>query len=85
LAHQPPDVFRPAAYAPPNRQDAPLTTFASVTDARYLALLGVIRNAREAALKSPRVDMPGARVIPGKFRELPPLSPPASGAITQTH
>ncbi len=85
LAHQPPDVFRPAAYVPPNRQDAPLTTFASVTDARYLALLGVIRNAREAALKSPRVDMPGARVIPGKFRELPPLSPPASGAITQTH
>jgi len=74
--HQPPDVFRPRKTPPPNAEGKPVTTFADTSNATYQAMLKIITDAHAAALKTPRVDMPGAVIIEGKCRELPPLSPP---------
>ncbi len=74
--HQPPDVFRPRKTPAPNAEGKPVTTFADTSNATYQAILKIITNARAAALKTPRVDMPGAVIVEGKCRELPPLSPP---------
>jgi len=73
---QPPDVFRP--YRKPARDasgDA-IVALDGTNAPAYRAMLGIIVEAREQALKTPRVDMPGAEIIPGRCRELPPLSPP---------
>lgn len=75
--NQPPDVFRPAHWAALNAQGAAVTPFANTEDPHYLALLALIQQTRTAALKSPRVDMPGAEIIRGRCRELAPLTPPA--------
>lgn len=73
---QPPDVFRPVHSPIPLATGTAVTPFASTEAAGYKAMLTIITKARERALKSPRVDMPGAQVIPGKCRELKPLTPP---------
>ncbi len=73
---QPPDVFRPSR-KPKADPSGDATVALSGTNApAYKAMLTIITEAREQALKTPRVDMPGAEIIPGKCRELPPLSPP---------
>jgi mono/diheme cytochrome c family protein len=74
--HQPPDVFRPRRQLAPNPDGPAETPFSSTDDPSYQAMLDVIRNAREAALKTPRVDMPGAQIIEGHCRQLAPLAPP---------
>ena len=73
---QPPDVFSPRKTPAPNAEGKPVTTFADTTNATYKAMLKIITDARAAALKTPRVDMPGAVIVEGKCRELPPLAPP---------
>ena len=50
-------------------------SFQSTADSHYQAMLAIIRGARREALSQPRVDMPGAKVIPGACRMLVP--PPA--------
>ncbi len=49
--------------------------FASTDDARYQAMLNIIRDGRDTALSMPRVDMPGAEVLAGACRTFnpPPL------------
>ena len=74
--HQPPDVFRPRTTPAPNPEGKVVTIFADTTDAAYQAMLNIIRGARSAALKAPRVDMPGAIIVRGVCRELTPLGPP---------
>jgi len=54
----------------------PQVTFASADDPHYKAMLEIIRAGRQAALAAPRVDMPGAEIIPGKDRMfIPPPVP----------
>jgi hypothetical protein len=73
---QPPDVFKPRKTPAPNSEGKPVTTFADTTNATYQAMLKIITDARTAALKTPRVDMPGAVIVEGRCRELIPLAPP---------
>ena len=73
---QPPDVFGPVKTPPRNPKGATVTTFADINDAAYRAMLKIITDARDAALKAPRVDMPGAIIEKGVCRQLPPLGPP---------
>lgn len=51
-----------------------VVSFESTRDAAYQRMLGIIQAARQVALLSPRVDMPGAIVIKGEARcESPPV------------
>jgi hypothetical protein len=52
-----------------------VVSFTSTDDPHYRKMLAIIRTGREQALASPRVDMPGAKVIEGACRFLvaPPL------------
>ena len=70
---QPPDVFRPVRSAAPDLSGTARVVFANSANPTYQALLRIIRDARTAALKRPRVDMPGAVIVPGTCRKLPPL------------
>ncbi|MCP4376235.1 MAG: hypothetical protein GY794_08695, partial [bacterium] len=73
---RPPDVFKPRKTPAPNPEGKPVNTFTDTTNATYQAMLKIITNARTAALKTPRVDMPGAVITEGTCRDLPPLAPP---------
>ena len=55
----------------------PVVSFASTDDPYYQAMLAIIRDARDMVLANPRVDMPGAEVIPGACRHVP--SPAVAG------
>jgi len=75
-AVQPPEAFPKQPPLPPDPSGDPAIRFASTADADYQAMLGIIRDAREQALATPRVDMPGAEVLPGACRTfLPPSLP----------
>ncbi len=70
-----------AAYAArvrpqPDTQGNPLVSFTSTEDTNYQAILAIIRKARQQALASPRVDMPGAEVQPGACRQFIPTPLP---------
>ena len=84
-AHQPPDVFTPHRARPAPAGAPAVASFAGPQDAGYRAMLDVITRTRDLALKSPRVDMPGAAIIPGRCRELPPLSPPETARTDAGH
>ncbi len=73
---QPPDVFRPKRKAAPNTDREAVVSFGDDSAPGYRAMLAIIQKARNDALKTPRVDMPGAEITPGKCRELEPLTPP---------
>ena len=75
--HQPPDVFSPKKKTARDPKGKPVTTFADSKSAVYQAMLKIITDARGAALKTPRVDMPEAIIQRGACRQLPPLGPPA--------
>jgi mono/diheme cytochrome c family protein len=75
--YQPPDVFRPYRQPAPDASGSNVVVFAGTDDPVYKEMLSIIRKGREEVLKNPRVDMPGAQVTRGKYRELPPLTPPA--------
>ncbi len=77
-AVQPPDAFTRHELVRPDRGGQPVTPFAANDDPHYQAMLAIIRDAREAATAVPRVDMPGALVLPGSCRLLlPPELPEA--------
>ena len=61
----------PKAPKPKDLQE-PVATFASTLDPHYQAMLAAIRNGRRQALAAPRVDMPGAEIVPGAHRQLLP-------------
>ncbi|MFV2068923.1 MAG: hypothetical protein ACC645_18305, partial [Pirellulales bacterium] len=72
-AVQPPEAFTRHELVTPDRHGDPVTSFTSTADSHYQAVLAIIRKAREEALASPRVDMPGAKVLAGQCRQfLPP-------------
>ena len=74
---QPPDVFRPKHAPKPDASGTPAASFADTASAGYQAMLAIIAKGREEALKAPRVDMPGAKIIRGECRQLKPIAPPA--------
>jgi len=76
--NQPPDVFRPTRTPKPDPAGKTVVSLASTDDKTYQAMLAIIRQARGAALATPRVDMPGAEIIPGLCRLLVPLDVPAT-------
>jgi hypothetical protein len=51
---------------------APLVSFASTADPHYRAMAAIIQQGRQQALAAPRVDMPGAQVVPGRCRQFVP-------------
>lgn len=82
-AVQPPELFPRQPVEPPDRSGTPVASFASTGDPVYQAMLAIIRDARDKALASPRVDMPGAEIIPGSFRQFnPPPLPAAAVALS---
>ena len=74
-AVQPTEAFPHQDVIPPDASGEPVASFASTADSDYQAMLAIIRSARAGALASPRIDMPGAEVIPGSCRHLilPPV------------
>ncbi|MGM0487679.1 MAG: LamG-like jellyroll fold domain-containing protein [Planctomycetota bacterium] len=77
-AVQPPRAFAQHALVEPNREGDAVVSFSETDDPPYQAMLGIIRDARQAALAAPRVDMPGADILPGRCRTLVPPQPPDS-------
>jgi len=61
---------------PPDAAGEAVVTFASTEDPHYQAMLAIIRDGRRKALAVPRVDMPGAEVEPGSFRQFVPTPLP---------
>jgi hypothetical protein len=82
-AVQPPELFPRQPVEPPDRSGTPVASFASTNDPVYQTLLAIIRDARDKTLAAPRVDMPGAEVIPGTFRQFnPPPLPTVAPALS---
>ncbi len=74
-AVQPLESFEKRALVRQDLSGAPVVSFRSPEDPAYQRLLELIRRARERALATPRVDMPGAEIEPGESRVFipPPL------------
>ena len=73
---KPPDVFDPKRPPSPEAPGSPVVSIADTHAPVYQAMLAILTKARDEALRSPRVDMPGAKIIPGTCRNLAPLTPP---------
>jgi len=72
----PVEAFKTPKAPAPAEGAKPVVTFASTADPHYQAMLEIIRDGHRRALAVPRVDMPGATVIAGAFRQLvPPMLP----------
>ena len=72
------EAFKPvAAPPPPEKEGDPAVSFASTADPHYQAMLAIIADGRRRALAAPRVDMPGATIIAGSWRQLIPTPLPA--------
>jgi hypothetical protein len=77
----PPEAFPKRPVVPYDPSGQPVASFASAQDIHYQTMLGIIREAREKVLANPRVDMPGAEVVPGACRMfLPPPVPAVAPA-----
>lgn len=77
-AVQPPDVLKPSIEPEWDPGGDPHVTFASTDDPHYQAMLDIIRQAQAEALAKPRVDMPGAEVVPGHCRMQIPIPVPSA-------
>ncbi len=87
-AVQPVEAFAPQPIVPPDLSGQPAVSFASAGDSHYQAMLAIIGDAREKALATPRVDMPGAEVTAGECRlfnppPLPEVAPPPEAALDE--
>ena len=81
-AVQPLEAFAPQPIVPPDPSGKPAVSLASTADPHYQAMLAIIRDARREALATPRIDMPGAEVIPGACRMfVPPPLPEVASAL----
>ncbi len=84
--NQPPDVVNPAKAHRPDPSGEKVVSFNSTKDTHYRTMLRIIQDARRQALSKPRVDMPGANIVPGLCRQLSPLplphrTPPLSAEV----
>jgi cytochrome c553 len=75
-AVQPVEAFARRQFVPPDRSGSPVVSFASTDDPQYQAMLAIIRRGQQLALATPRVDMPGAKIVAGTARQfVPPTLP----------
>lgn len=77
-AVQPLERFLTQPLASSDTSGDAIASFASSEDSHYRTMLAIIDKAREKALSTPRVDMPGARVVGGECRTDVPKLPPRS-------
>lgn len=75
-AVKPVNSFHRRTWSGSDRSGAPVISFHSTWDDRYQAMLAIIRTGRALALAEPRVDMPGAKIVPGESRQLIPAALP---------
>lgn len=81
-AVQPIEAFAAQPVVPRDASGEAAVSFSSTADPHYQAMLAIIRGARRGALAQPRIDMPGAKVIPGTCRMLvPPPVPDEAPAL----
>jgi hypothetical protein len=79
---QPPDVVLPSLQPVWDESGEPHVTLASEHDPHYQAILQITHRAQAEALARPRVDMPGADVVPGECRmQVPVAVPEAAPAL----
>jgi len=84
-AVQPPEAFPKHPIVPYDPSGQPVVSFGAADDPNYQAMLTIIRDGREAALASPRIDMPGAERTAGACRTfLPPPLPKAVPMLEAT-
>ena len=84
-AVQPPEAFPKRQWVPYDPSGEAAVSFASTEDQVYQSMLAIIRDARDMVLSNPRVDMPGAEVIPGVCRhDLPPPVPEIAPPLSAT-
>jgi hypothetical protein len=67
------------ATEPGETRGAPAVALASPNDECYRKMLQIIQEGRRLALASPRVDLPGAEIVPGTCRQLTARSATAAG------
>ena len=73
---KPVDDFARRAFPIPDSSGMPIVSFASTQSEDYQSMLAIIRQGQKLALAAPRVDMPGAKIVPGESRQLIALSLP---------
>jgi hypothetical protein len=73
---KPVEAFARRTFTAPDRSGTPLVSFPSTQSEDYQSMLAIIRRGRQLALAEPRVDMPGAKIVPGESRQLIALSLP---------
>ena len=69
-AVQPVEAFTRRTYVAPDRSGVSVVSFTSTQNAHYQSMLTILRQGQKLALAEPRVDMPGAKIIPGESRQL---------------
>ena len=87
---QPPDVLYDSKQPEWDPGGEVQVSIESTDDPVYQAMLAVIRHTRAEALAQPRVDMPGADVVPGECRlqvpmPVPDLPPAMSANLRSDH
>lgn len=75
-AVKPVEAFARRTFAAADRSGTPVISFSSRQSQAYQSMLALIRRGQKLALAEPRVDMPGARIVPGESRQLIALSLP---------
>jgi hypothetical protein len=83
-AVQPVEAFERHDFVPPDRSGEPVISFTSTSDPNYQSMLGLIRDGRARALANPRVDMPGADILPGACRQFQPPPLPETTPAPET-
>jgi hypothetical protein len=63
---QPPDVLVRKTFQKPQYSGRLAASFKDENDEHYIKMLGIIEDAKAKILKTPRVDMPGAKVVKQK-------------------
>ncbi len=69
-------AFARRPFAAPDRSGNQVISFFSVTNQSYQTMLAILRRGQQMALSGSRVDMPGAKIIAGRSRQLIGLSLP---------
>ncbi len=80
-ATQPPDVVKPGMQPEWDPSGEVRVSFRSTNDPHYQQILSAILGARAEALATPRIDMPGAEILPGLCRLQQPVNVPDHPAM----
>lgn len=73
---KPVEAFTRRTFSAPDRSGVAMVSFPSTQSGGYQSMLAIIRKGQQLALAGPRVDMLGAKIVPGESRQLIALSLP---------